>query len=690
MIRRLLIANRGEIAVRIASTAHRLGVGTVGVYSEPDRHALHVDEVDLAVALGGSSPAESYLRGDAVVNAALDTGCDAIHPGYGFLAENASFAQSVIDAGMIWVGPTPDQIALLGDKVAAKKAAIAARVPTTPIYDAAPDAVPSGLTMPVLVKAAAGGGGRGMRVVRDESELATAVESAAREAESAFGDGTVFIEPYIEHGHHVEVQIVGDRHGNVVHFGERECSIQRRNQKIIEETPSPSISDETRGALWDGALALARHVGYENAGTVEFLVGADGTINFLEVNTRLQVEHPVTEWAFGVDLVELQLRVAAGEILPWSQAPIRPSGHAIEVRIVAEDPSAEWLPSTGEITGFDIDSRVRVDTGVRAGSVVSSDYDSLLAKVIAFDQDRDRAAANLASALAEADVSGVRTNVDTLVAILREPDFLAGRTPTSYLDLHPEVLVARGPEGDDRLALLLATVFAAEAVDRAQAGVWGFAPSGWRNVRTQGQRQTWIDERTDEHHALEYVIHAHPPHRPSHEVSAPQGRRNFTRSIDVWVGGFPGPTDDGSLSQDERRRDAVRVLDGDDRHVVIELDGRRRRVRVEQRGGSWHARSAAGAATWRCAPTFADHAADLVGSGPVAPLPGTVIAVNVVAGDVVSEGQLLLVLEAMKMEHKITAAAAATVAEVRVGVGDRVDAGDLLVVLEAPNDGSDE
>ena len=668
MIRRLLIANRGEIVVRIARTAHRLGIGTVGVYSEPDRGALHVDCVDLAVALGGSSPADSYLCGEAVLQAALDTGCDALHPGYGFLAENGDFARSVVDAGLIWVGPTPEQIALLGDKVAAKKAAIDAGVPTTPIHDAAPGSIPAGLTMPVIVKAAAGGGGRGMRIVREESELADAVESAAREAESAFGDGSVFIEPYIEHGHHVEVQIMGDRHGNVLHFGERECSIQRRNQKIIEETPSPSISETTRRALWEGALALARHVGYENAGTVEFLVGDDGTIDFLEVNTRLQVEHPVTEAVYDVDLVELQLRVAAGEPLTIGQDDIRSHQRsAIEVRIVAEDPAAGWLPSTGEITSFEIGDVARVDTGVRRGSVVSPDYDSLLAKVIAHGTDRSGVAASLARTLVAADVSGVRTNVDTLVAILGEPDFLAGRTPTSYLDDHAHVLTARGPEGDDRLALLLAAVLAAEALDRAEARVWGFAPSGWRNVRTQGQRQIWIDERTDERHAIEYVAHSHPT----------------GRSVDVRVGPFPVPTDDGSLTPDDRRRIAVRLVERDEPHIAIEVDGHRRLVSVDNRDGSWHTRSAMGVATWRLAPRFADHAAELVGSGPVAPLPGTVIAVHVGPGDEVAEGQLLLVLEAMKMEHKITAAGAATVAEVRIGVGDRVDAGDLLVVLDA-------
>ena len=297
----------------------------------------------------------------------------------------------------------------------------------------------------------------------------------------------MFIEPYIEHGHHIEVQIMGDRHGNVVHFGERECSIQRRNQKIIEETPSPSISDETREALWAGALALARHVGYENAGTVEFLVGADGTINFLEVNTRLQVEHPVTEMVYGVDLVDVQLRVAAGEPLATEQLDSRPRhGCAIEVRIVAEDPSAGWLPSTGVITSFAIGDSVRIDTGVRAGSVVSADYDSLLAKVIAGGRDRTSVAATLARALTEADVSGVRTDVDTLVAILREPDFVAARTPTSYLDLHPDVLGARGADGDDRLALLLAAVFAAEALDRAEAPGLGLRPLGMAEPEDPG------------------------------------------------------------------------------------------------------------------------------------------------------------------------------------------------------------
>ncbi|MDE0804490.1 MAG: ATP-grasp domain-containing protein, partial [Acidimicrobiales bacterium] len=297
---RLLIANRGEIAVRIARTAHRMGISTVGIYSDADATAMHVDSVDIAVSLGGTTPATSYLRTDAVLQAALDTGCDAVHPGYGFLAENAEFAQQVIDAGLSWVGPTPEQIRLLGDKVAAKQAAIEAGVPTTSIIEVDGSNVPADVPMPALVKAAAGGGGRGMRIVRSADDLADAVAAASREAQSAFGDGTVFIEPYLERGRHVEVQILGDAHGDVVHLGERECSIQRRNQKVVEESPSAGITDEQRRALCEGALALARHVGYENAGTVEFLVGADGTVTFLEVNTRLQVEHPVTEAVTGL------------------------------------------------------------------------------------------------------------------------------------------------------------------------------------------------------------------------------------------------------------------------------------------------------------------------------------------------------------------------------------------------------
>jgi len=665
---RLLIANRGEIACRIARTAHSMGITTVGVYSEPDRNALHVDSVDTAVSLGGSTPLESYLRGDAIISAALDTGASAIHPGYGFLAENAEFAQAVIDAGISWIGPTPDQIRLLGDKVAAKRAAIDAGVPTTEIIEAAPGVIPTGLTMPVLVKAAAGGGGRGMRVVLDAAELAEAVDAASREAASAFGDGTVFIEPYIERGRHVEVQILGDTHGNVVHLGERECSIQRRNQKVVEEAPSPGISEQVRRLLHEGALALARHVGYVGAGTVEFMVGEDGTITFLEVNTRLQVEHPVTEAITGIDLVEMQIGVASGHALPFTQDDITVTGHAIEVRLVAEDPAAGWLPSTGTVSEFEILGDVRVDTGFRAGSEVSSDYDSLLAKVIAHHADRGVAALQIARAMRTARISGVNTNANTLAAIMAEPDFRAGATPTAYLDEHPDVLMDAGPVGDDRLALLCGAVFADELRNRTADGITGFAPSGWRNLRTHGQRRTWL--LGEQEHQIEYVLTG--------------------SSAEVRFGSWPEPLPDGSLPDDNRRVAQVRLLQRSSTNHVVELDGRRQVVEVTVDDEQARTSSRAGSITWRRPVRWVDHDADEAGSGPVCPLPGTVIAVHVEAGQSVVDGQLLMVVEAMKMEHKITAHGDHVVSAVHFALGDRVDTGDLLVALDAPHeDGAD-
>ena len=684
----LLIANRGEIAVRIARTAHRLGIATVGVYSEPDRNALHVDSVDVAVSLGGATPTESYLRSEAVIAAALASGADAVHPGYGFLAENAGFAQAVLDAGLTWVGPTPQQITLLGDKVAAKRAALEAGVPTTSMIEVIDGRVDDGdVTYPALVKAAAGGGGRGMRVVRSAEELDDAVAAASREALSAFGDGTVFIEPYLERGRHVEVQIVGDRHGNVVHLGERECSIQRRNQKIVEESPSAGITPETRAALCDGAVALARHVGYEGAGTVEFMVGVDGTITFLEVNTRLQVEHPVTEAVTGLDLVELQLLVAAGEPMPITQDDVSFSGHAIEARVVAEDPAAGWMPSTGRIGRFAVGDGVRVDTGVRDGSEISSDYDSLVAKVIAHAPTRTGAARRLARALRASQLTGIRSNLDALVAILGEADYLAADTPTAYLDEHPDVLAASGPTGDARVALSLGAVFALEYEHRRLDRVTGFAPSGWRNLRTNGQRQVWIDPG-GEHLHVEYEMGS------SWQLSGGE-----LHSATVRLGPWPEPdADTGALAADERPVLSVRLLRRTSDRQVIEVDGRRQVVHTEVVHHSLgldddgvgavtvHVRSTAGALTLIRAPRFVLHDAESATGGPISPLPGTVIAVHVETGASVVDGQLLMVVEAMKMEHKIVASGDATVTEVRFAVGDRVDTGDLLVALEHHED----
>ncbi len=676
-----MIANRGEIVVRIARTAHRLGISTVGVFSEPDADAMHADAVDVAVALGGSTPAESYLRADEVIEIALRHGCDALHPGYGFFAENADVAERVVAAGLIWVGPTADQIRTLGNKVAAKRLAIESDVPTAPLFEivagsAGAVKIPAGIPMPALVKAAAGGGGRGMRVVRRADELADAVAAGSREAASSFGDGTVFIEPFIDRARHVEVQIIGDAYGNVVHLGERECSIQRRNQKIIEESPSAGITPETREAICDGAVALARSVGYQGAGTVEFLVdevGSVDSINFLEVNTRLQVEHPVTEAVTGVDLVELQLRVAAGEVLPLKQQSVIAQGHAIEVRLVAEDPVAGWLPSTGTITAFDLDGGgdlVRVDTGFRRGAVVSPDYDSLLAKVIAHEATRAEAAAKLSRALRAAEVAGVTTNLAALAEILGESDFLAARTLTSYLVEHPEVVAAMGPSGDDRVALLLAAVFATERSARRTDAVTSFAPSGWRNLWTQGQREVWSAVGSEWTDPVEYTV--------------------CGDAADVRLGPWPQPDEDGVIADDERRRVAIRLLSVTDERLAIEVDGVRRvvQIQIDSTGGleKVRTRSAAGALAWELQSQFVDRREEAEGGGPVCPLPGTVTAVSVVAGDHVEPGALLMVVEAMKMEHKITAARASTVAEVHFKVGSRVDQGDLLVSFATTTD----
>jgi len=673
-IDRLLIANRGEIAVRIARTARRLGISPIGVHSEADRGALHTRTMDRSVSLGGSTPAESYLRVDAIVAAALATGCDAVHPGYGFLAENPAAALAVEAAGLIWVGPTPEQIELLGDKIAAKRAAVAAGVPTTTVHTvdlAGPP--PAGVAMPALVKAAAGGGGRGMRVVHRAEDLAGAIEAAGREALAAFGDPTVFIEPYIEHGRHIEVQIMADSHGSVIHLGERDCSVQRRNQKVVEEAPAPGLESTVRDALRSGAVLLARHVGYRGAGTVEFLLGPDGTITFLEVNTRLQVEHPVTEAITGLDLVEMQLAIAAGHPLPLDQDDIRFDGHAIEARVVAEDPASGWLPSTGRIDRFEIGDGVRVDSGVEAGSVVTTDYDSLLAKVIAYGPDRDTARRRLRAALRSSEVDGVRTNIDMLVALLDDDDFAAGRLDTGLLARSPDILSGSRPTGDDLTAHLMAVVASVESANRSADRHWGEVPSGWRNVRTRGTRVVLLEDGGPEpiEHRVEYEIVT---------------RGGFEDHWNVMLGDWPEPDEKGALPADERRtlqfRRETRAVTPDSEVVFVEIDGLARTVTLAGRGAERIAVDPTGRTRWMLRPRFVDHESEMVGSGPVAPLPGTVIAVAVEAGQNVEADQVLMVVEAMKMEHQITAPAAGVVSEVRFAVGDRVDMGDLLVVLD--------
>ena len=489
MITRVLVANRGEIARRVFRTCRDLGIGTVAVYSDADADSPHRAEADRAVRLPGSAPADTYLRADLLIAAARAAGADAVHPGYGFLSENAEFAQAVLDAGLTWIGPPPAAIAAMGSKVAAKKLMADAGVPVLPELD--PGAVADS-DLPVLVKASAGGGGRGMRVVRTLAELPAALDAARAEAASAFGDPTVFCEPYIEVGRHLEVQVLADAHGTVWSLGERECSLQRRHQKIVEETPSPMVDDRLRGELSAAAVAAAKAIDYVGAGTVEFRARNDGSFWFLETNTRLQVEHPVTECVTGLDLVAAQLRIAAGERLP--AAPPEPRGAAIEVRLYAEDPAQDWRPTGGTVrrfavpgvtAEFDVPPRpgIRLDAGVADGTPVGMAYDPMLAKVIGWAPTREEAAARLAAALAGARVHGMTTNRDLLVRTLRHPEFLAGRTDTAFFDRIGLGQLASPLAGPDEVRLAaLAAALAGAATRRRDARVLGGLPSGWRNV----------------------------------------------------------------------------------------------------------------------------------------------------------------------------------------------------------------
>ena len=658
VITKLLVANRGEIAARVFRTAHGLGIATVAVYSDADADLPFVALADEAVRLPGVSAGETYLRADAVLAAARATGADAVHPGYGFLSESAGFAKACTDAGLIFVGPSPEAIAAMGDKVAAKELMRRAGVPVLPGAvldpDRAPDAADVGF--PLLVKAAFGGGGRGMRVVPTAAELPGAVQSARREAAAAFGDGTVFLERYLPDPRHIEVQILGDGRGGVVALFERECSIQRRYQKIVEEAPSPVVDGALRAALGDAAVAAGKAIDYAGAGTVEFVLAQSGEFYFLEVNTRLQVEHPVTELVTGLDLVELQLRVAGGEPLPPGVLGARLDGHAIEARLYAEDVPAGYLPATGTLHAFEVPAvdGVRVDAGVATGSVVGPHYDPMLAKVIAHGRTRADAARRLARALAGARIHGVTTNRDLLVGILREPDFLAGRTDTGYLGRHSELVRGSGAGSGVRGQHAVAAALAGQAANRAAAPVLRSLPSGWRNVVGPARRVRYADgDRTL-------------------EVAYRFGR---AESVMVTVAGSAA----GGV---------VRVLAADPGAVVLEVDGVRRAYsvhRVEADGGAWvYVDGPDGASSLREVPWFTDPADSPAAGSLLAPMPGSVLRVLAEPGAEVTAGQPLIVLEAMKMEHTVTAPAAGTLTELPARPGDQVTTGQVLAVLTAP------
>ncbi|MFE0350579.1 acetyl/propionyl/methylcrotonyl-CoA carboxylase subunit alpha [Streptomyces griseoluteus] len=614
MISTLLVANRGEIACRIFRTCADLGIRTVAIHSDADEGALHTRVADTAVRLPGAAPAETYLRGDLIVKAALAAGADAVHPGYGFLSENAEFARAVRDAGLVWIGPPPEAIEAMASKTRAKELMGLAPLDA---HDVSP------ADLPVLVKAAAGGGGRGMRVVRDLAALPGALEDARAEAASAFGDGEVFVEPYLENGRHVEVQVLADTHGTVWTLGTRDCSLQRRHQKVVEEAPAPGLPPALTEQLYALAERATRAVSYEGAGTVEFLV-ADGRAHFLEMNTRLQVEHPVTEAVFGVDLVAEQIRVAEGHALPAEQPA--PRGHAVEARLYAEDPARGWAPQTGTLHRFTVPDGVRLDTGFADGDTIGVHYDPMLAKVVAHARTRTEAVRRLAGALERTALHGPVTNRDLLVRSLRHPEFTEARMDTGFYDRHLTTLTE---PADDPYAPLAAAL--ADAHGRSRFG-------GWRNVPSGPQVKRY--ERAGEEHEVAY---------------------RHTRT---------GLAADG-----------VRVVQAAPHLVVLEVDGVRRRFEIARYGDQVHVNATALTAL----PRFPDPATEHAPGSLLAPMPGTVVRVaeGLTEGAGVKAGQPLIWLEAMKMEHRITAPADGTVTALPAAVGGQVEMGALLAVVEA-------
>ena len=659
MIERLLIANRGEIARRIMRTCRNLGIESVAVFSDADESGAFVQDADLAVGIGGNSPADSYLRIDAILAAARATGADAVHPGYGFLAENAEFAQAVLDAGLIFVGPSPEAISVMGSKLESKRRMAAAGVPLLPSAEltsldpADLSATAGEVGYPLLIKASAGGGGRGMRIVQSESELLEAATSASREAVSAFGDGTIYAERYVSPSRHVEVQIFGDSAGSVVHLHERECSIQRRHQKIIEEAPSASIDDGTRSALHAAAVAAGKAIAYTNAGTVEFLLapahdGRSAEFFFLEVNTRLQVEHPVTEAVLGIDLVELQLEVAAGGFVPAQEAIGPVNGHAIEARLYAEDPTAGYRPSTGMVHAFHVPGDVRVDSAIEGAGEVSQFYDPMIAKVIAHGGTRSVAARRLAASLAAATIDGIVTNRDLLVRTLRHTEFLGDRGDSEFLDRHDAAVLGRPLiEGHELGVYVAAAALAIQHINRGNDSHTGQVATGFRNVATSPQRLSFGSG--DSEVTVRYLF----------------VRNRLTHS-----------------SVDDEVLDDPVVHSVSSDRVDLSVSGIRRVLTVRHHEEIVSVATPTGSTVLRRIERFVEPERQVDPGSTIASMPGTIVDVRVVEGDHVSAGDVLLVMEAMKMELAITAARDGVVASIAVAPGDTVEAGSVLAVVD--------
>ncbi|HET6554477.1 MAG TPA: biotin carboxylase N-terminal domain-containing protein [Dyella sp.] len=661
MFQRVLIANRGEIACRVIRTCRRLGIHTIAVYSEADANAQHVRLADEAWPIGGPRPTESYLRGDAILDVARKSSAQAIHPGYGFLSENTAFARACTDAGIAFIGPRPESIDAMGSKAAAKALMEKHDVPLVPGYhgeDQSADVLAEQARrtgFPLMIKAAAGGGGKGMRIVRGEKEFAEALASAQREAASAFGDTRVILERYVDHPRHIEFQVFGDSHGNVIHLNERECSAQRRYQKVLEETPSPFLDDARRAAMGAAAVAAAKAVDYVGAGTVEFIVGQDGEFFFMEMNTRLQVEHPVTEETLGLDLVEWQLRIAAGETLPLAQEQIHARGHAIEVRLYAEDPDQNFLPGSGKLLKLRLPApsrHVRIDGGVIEGDTVTIFYDPMIAKLIVWDQDRPQALQRLRDALLASEIVGPKSNIAFLERLSRHPVVVGGRIDTGYLDRHlPEFLAGDAtPAANVLFAAAVAAMMDEEQAVVASSGNGTDPHSPW--ARADAWRIGHAGKR----------IVALSLHGQRHEVEA------YGHDGDYRLRHGEDRAEVRGARRDKATLSAR--FDGESLRVPLRVDASR--ITVHDADGNRHAFERAPAFAWQSKETGG-------GNQITAPMPGRIVLVKANAGDVVEEGQELLVMEAMKMELALKAPRAGTIASISAAQGDFVEADAVLV-----------
>ena len=661
MFERVLIANRGEIACRVIRTCRRLGIHTIAVYSEADKDAQHVRLADEAWLIGGPRPADSYLRGDVILDVAKKSGAQAIHPGYGFLSENTAFARACTDAGVVFIGPRPESIDAMGSKAAAKALMEHHQVPLVPGYHGenqdgaflAEQARKTGF--PLMIKAAAGGGGKGMRIVRAEKEFADALASAQREAASSFGDTRVILERYVEHPRHIEFQVFGDTHGHVIHLNERECSAQRRYQKVLEETPSPFLTSERRKAMGEAAVAAAKAVNYVGAGTVEFIVGQDGTFFFMEMNTRLQVEHPVTEETLGLDLVEWQLRIAEGETLPLQQEQVHARGHAIEVRLYAEDPDQNFLPGSGKLRTLKLpvpSRHVRLDGGVVEGDTVTIFYDPMIAKLIVYDADRTQALQRMREALAECEIVGPKSNIAFLERLVRHPVVVEGRIDTGYLDRHLDEFLTGDAAPSDHVLFAAATTallhdecaIAAHALHGSdphspwsRADAWRIGHAGKRIVALSLREQRYEIEAHghDGHYQLQHGESHCDVHGARHQNGVLSARFN------------------GEGLRLAIHADAQRVS-------LHDADGQRYSF-VRTAAFAWESKQGSG------------------GNQIIAPMPGRVVLVKANVGDQVEEGQELLVMEAMKMELALKAPRSGTIENISATQGEFVEADAVLV-----------